>query len=409
MEPSSSSLRNRRIAFFHHSADMYGADKVLLDIADGVRRHGAHPIVLLPGAGPLTNALSERGIEWYPAPMLKISRAALSVGGLLRLAGERQDAMQAYDALLAHRSIDLVHSNTIAVLGGALWARSRRIPQIWHIHEIIDHPWIVSRLLPKLVCHFADKVICNSYATARWLRAAEPALAERSAVVWNGVHAAARPPTPNLNIASQFRPKGVTTAIGLVGRINRWKGHRVLIDAADVLHRRGYRDFSVVFVGSPPPGQDHFRLELVDHIRQSLVAERVVLRDFDRDIWQCYQALDIACVPSIDPEPFGLVAIEAMAAGLPVVASGDGGLAEIVIDNETGIQVPPRDAEALADAIARLLDNVALRARMGAAGRRRYLDTFALAPMQDAMVNAYASLLGQAAPSLYRIDAPGIH
>lgn len=82
-----------------------------------------------------------------------------------------------------------------------------------------------------------------------------------------------------------------------------------------------------------------------------------------------YQAADIAAVPSLWREPFGLVAVEAMAAGLPVVASDTGGLSDIVRPGETGLLVPPGDAEALAAALETLLDDAGLRARMGAAGR----------------------------------------
>ena len=82
-----------------------------------------------------------------------------------------------------------------------------------------------------------------------------------------------------------------------------------------------------------------------------------------------YQGADIAVVPSLWREPFGLVAVEAMAAGLPVVASDTGGLSDIVRPGQTGLLVPPGDAAALAAALETLLDDAALRARMGAAGR----------------------------------------
>lgn len=81
-----------------------------------------------------------------------------------------------------------------------------------------------------------------------------------------------------------------------------------------------------------------------------------------------YYRADIAVVPSVWHEPFGLAAVEAMVAAAPVVASRSGGLADIVRDGETGLLVPPGDARALAEALARLLDDAALRGRMGQAG-----------------------------------------
>ncbi|HRZ84164.1 MAG TPA: glycosyltransferase family 4 protein, partial [Candidatus Hydrogenedentes bacterium] len=84
-----------------------------------------------------------------------------------------------------------------------------------------------------------------------------------------------------------------------------------------------------------------------------------------------YQGADIAVVPSLWREPFGLVAVEAMAAGLPVVASDTGGLSDIVLPGETGLLVPPGDEGSLAAALETLLDGDVLRARLGAAGRAR--------------------------------------
>jgi len=86
---------------------------------------------------------------------------------------------------------------------------------------------------------------------------------------------------------------------------------------------------------------------------------------------RAYSASRIVVVPSVWHEPFGLVAVEAMAASRPVVASRTGGLADIIVDGETGLLVPPNDPAALADAIARLLAEPDTRARMGAAGRLR--------------------------------------
>ena len=84
-----------------------------------------------------------------------------------------------------------------------------------------------------------------------------------------------------------------------------------------------------------------------------------------------YARCDVCVVPAIWPEPFGIVAVEAMAAGRPVVASAVGGLASTVVDGETGLLVPPGDPAALAAALERLLDDRALAARLGASGRDR--------------------------------------
>jgi len=91
--------------------------------------------------------------------------------------------------------------------------------------------------------------------------------------------------------------------------------------------------------------------------------------------------LDILVHCSTEPEPFGRVIIEGMAAGLPVVAYGHGAVPEIVLAGETGVLAPPRDVEALAQAIAGLVGNPEVRASLGAAGRQRARDCYDIRPL----------------------------
>jgi glycosyltransferase involved in cell wall biosynthesis len=103
----------------------------------------------------------------------------------------------------------------------------------------------------------------------------------------------------------------------------------------------------------------------------SLPPNVTVLRDWPNPaVMEAWRKSSIALVPSLWPEPFGIVVIEAMKSGRPVIASNTGGIPDIVVDGETGTLVPPGDHEALAAEIRRLVDNPQLAARMGQAGRR---------------------------------------
>jgi glycosyltransferase involved in cell wall biosynthesis len=153
-----------------------------------------------------------------------------------------------------------------------------------------------------------------------------------------------------------------------MGRINRWKGQKLLVEAANVLAAKGLSSISFLIVGSAPPGQQHFVSELMHVISTSSVAANIHVLDFQESIWPLWDACDIAVVPSTEPEPFGMVALEAMAARKPVIAAAHGGLVDIVADGTTGILVTPNDANALAQAIARLAGDVSERSRMGQAG-----------------------------------------
>ena len=149
-------LAGKLIAFFHQSSDLYGSDRILLELADGVQKAGGKAVVLLPNSGPLTEEFTARNIEFHTLPVLKLSRSRFSVGGLFSLAREMMSALPKYDRIFANRRVDMVHSNTVAVLGGAIWAHRRRIPHLWHVHEIIEHPWVAAQGFPRLVNAMAD-------------------------------------------------------------------------------------------------------------------------------------------------------------------------------------------------------------------------------------------------------------
>jgi len=388
----------RRVLFVHQSSDLYGSDRVLLECADAVNRAGGEAVVALPGDGPLFAALRSRGIESHvfsPAGVLKIDRRSLSAGGLVRLVASIPCSIESLRRCMANGPIDLVCSNTLAVFAGALWAALYRLPHVWHVHEIVDRPVLAAKAFGMLLRLSADTVVCNSRATSDFISALQPALAARTRVVWNGVPDPLRNPSrATTSYTARFRPNGERLAIGLVGRINRMKGHALLLEACERLEDMRTADFSIVFVGSPPPGQDQHLATLRDRIRSSPIADRVVLCDFLADTAAAYSALDLVCMPSTEAEGFGLVAVEAMAAERAVVAASIGGLPEVVIDGRTGLLHAPGDAADLASKLGALLADDALRCAMGAAGRVRYEQEFTVARMTSAMLEVLADCMG---------------
>lgn len=362
----------KTVLFVHQSADLYGSDKVLLDIAGGILPYGFTPIILLPTNGPLLGRLQAAGIETHIANVAKLSRAAYSPAGLLRLPFEIASSIRRIDNIIAGRRIDVVHSNTLAVFGGALWAKIRKVPHLWHVHELIVAPRIARVGFPRLVAWLADKVMCNSRLTEKWMLDTQPALRKKTMVVWNGVD---RPSAP-IDVVS--RSKSDKIKVALVGRINRLKGQQLLVQAASRLWERGVRHITYHMVGSPPAGQEHYLDTLRRLVAASPANEVIYVKGYTPDVWAVWDDCDIAVVPSTEPESFGLVAIEAMASGKPVVAAAHGGLLDVVEDGETGILVPPGDASSLADAIEKLASNKELRRQYGEAGRRRQEKLFSL-------------------------------
>jgi hypothetical protein len=119
---------------------------------------------LVPVDGPLVAELRLADVECHVVEITRLSRATLSVHGLLSLPVKLFKSMRAIDRMLGGRAIDIVHSNTLAVLSGPLWARWHRVPHVWHVHEIIVNPLFVRKVYAYLLSWFADCVICVSHA-----------------------------------------------------------------------------------------------------------------------------------------------------------------------------------------------------------------------------------------------------
>jgi glycosyltransferase involved in cell wall biosynthesis len=134
---------------------------------------------------------------------------------------------------------------------------------------------------------------------------------------------------------------------------------------------------------------DRFRKEVHD----AGLDNKLTINDFRADMPDVFAAFDIFVLPSILPEPFGLVVIEAMASGKPVVATAPGGPSETVVDGETGFLVPPSDASAIAKALEELLADPAKRISMGDAGRRRAREVFSLPRYVSEFEELYDSIL----------------
>lgn len=362
----------RNILFVHQSAEMYGSDKVLLSLVAGLDRSKFTPIVLLPCEGPLMVALKEEGVRCHIVPMVRVGRATLSLTGLAKLPWLAWKSVHAISKTLESDRIDLVHSNTLAVLSGAIWSFQKGVPHVWHVHEMIERPMVVRKMYGWLLRAFADRIICNSHATRNLLLQDQPCLALRSRVIWNGIN---RKQAVDLEKTTAFRTKiGVVShevLVVLLGRINRWKGQCLLVDAAAILNSRGEKNIHYAILGSPPVGQEHFLRSLEERVKESGVGSKISLLDFTPSIWEVWDSCDIAVIPSTEPEPFGMVAVEAMAAGKPVIAANHGGLAEIVVHGETGLLCKPNNAEDLATAIEILAKDEYKRSELGKHGARR--------------------------------------
>ncbi|CUU55403.1 hypothetical protein Ga0074812_10553 [Parafrankia irregularis] len=423
-------MARRTVLFAHPSAELYGADRMLLDSVRGVVAAGARAIVVLPERGPLWPLLEQAGAEVRAGDVPVLRKRYLRPHRAFGLVARMVTAVARLVRLIRLVRPDVLYVNTITIPVWLVAARLCRLPSLVHVHEAERTGRLVGVALtaPLLL---ARTIVVNSSAAAATLAAAVPALAGRTELVYNGVARAggpAPPPPPSSpappspappspesqprRLASSALPlplplpvpvpvpvlpvrPGTPARLVLVGRLSPRKGTDVALDALLRLRDAG-RDVELDLVGSTFEGYEWYERQLRDVAADPRLADRVRFHGFQPDIEPFLRAADVVLVPS-RAEPFGNVAVEALLAGRPLVASATQGLEEIVIADRTGLLVPPDDPAALAAAVSALLDDWPFAARLAAAGRADAVERFGLERYHD-HINALIGTLAAARP-----------
>ena len=179
--------------------------------------------------------------------------------------------------------------------------------------------------------------------------------------------------------------------VGIIGNIDRWKGQLVVLRAIKEL-KAVYPDIICLIVGTVLKGAENYKQELDEYISNNGLDKNVIFTGFIKDIPNIISIFDILVHASIEPEPFGRVILEGMAANKPIVATNEGGVPEIVINNETAILVPMNDSSKMADAIKYYLSNKAIAETMAAKGRQRLIKLFSTEKMVQDVEKVYEDI-----------------
>ena len=348
------------------SAEMYGSDRSLLSALPQLTAD-FDVVVAVPSDGPAVARARALGARVEILGDFALRRRSFRPTGFLPWVVRYLRAFRRISRLHRRHPFVGVYSNTLAAgLGPAIRLRFR-LPHVVHARECPLEPrWMTNALLWS-VERTTDLVICNSGYTQSLVHRFRPRLIGRTAVVHNGIN------LPRAPESNPVRPSG-PLRITCVGRIHPKKGQGVLIDAAGRAHREG-RHWTIDFFGDALPEHRDLLRDYEARARRLGIADAVRWHGFvDGD--RRYSHADVAVVPSVFPEEFSLVCVEAQAARLPVVATGPGGPSEILVDGETGHIVPPGDADALYVALAHLDDDRALAREFGDRGRKRMDDLF---------------------------------
>lgn len=352
-----------------------GAQRYVFDLATRLNRNGFEAIVACGGEGPLADKLRREGITVISVPSLKREpnawtdiRAVKELVGVFRR--ERPD--------IVHLSSSKAGGvGAVAALIYKLAARTR-LPVIftahgWPFKE--DRPcWqrTLIFLASWLSTLMHERVITITVSDHRSARRFIPD--KKLSLIFHGIATPDFLPRPASRNFFAGRIDGIhpdDILIGVTAELTKNKGLNYIIEAGRMMKAKtGDAKFKILIMGG---GEDKARLKA--RINAYDLDAAIFLLDFVPDAGQYLLGLDIFAMSSVK-EGLPYAIMEAMAAGLPIVASAVGGLPDLITDQKSGLLVPPKEAPALADAIVRIIQNRAFGARIGENARKRLFDSF---------------------------------
>ena len=367
----------KRILYLHAGAEMYGADKVLLELIKGLNPQEFEAHIILPNDGVLVEALRQVGAQVSVLDYPILRRKHFNPKGILEYLKSYRRYSQKIAQYVRENGIDLVHNNTTAVLEGIYLKRKVKLPLIWHVHEIIVKPKAISDFINFLMGRYADTIVTVSNAVANHVKQSRYVKDDQIQVIYNGVDNAVYHEIDASAVCDQFGIAQDALVIGIVGRVNAWKGQGYFLKAVTPILQANPK--AVAFLaGSAFEGEEWRVDELEKAISDSPVAGQIKRIDYYNKTTELYNMFDIFVLPSTNPDPLPTVVLEAMACGKPVVSYRHGGVCEMVKEGENGLLATPNQPAELTKAIQDLAENTEKREQFGKASVKRQKELFSL-------------------------------
>lgn len=344
----------RNILFVSHSAELYGAERVLLLTIEGLNKEKYNPILALPRSGPFGELAEKLGIEtfyvpskWWVTEKNKVWKQPISwlwnLISLVRLSN-----------LIDKKKIDLVFSNSVVNFTGAIAAKLKQIPHIWSVHEVLEgSSSLVSFLLGRralvgIISALSTRVIVNSDVTGLPFKKYD-----KMRKVNIGVRENHKDRVSSDELRQRFGFDAEDFVIGVVGKIYPEKGQKEVVEALNMIIKT-HPQVRLLIVG----GVRHtgYQRKIQRYISVHNLESHVVITGYQKDIFDILSILNLLVVAS-NVESFGRVALEAMAVKTPVLAVKRGGISEVITPGESGFLVESRDPKILTLGIQAVLES----------------------------------------------------
>jgi len=406
-----------RVLYVETTRNLGGSLISLYYLLRDLDRDRYQPVVLLPPENPWLELFRALGCEVIvadphlpvtpPAVVRRIRGSAVSrgvrrfawgrwlyhqLGFCLKLVREILPRAQWLRRLIHERKIDWVHTNWFVARDRAaiFAAHLAGIPCVCHIRAFEK----LNGFDRLLTTRWVDAFIFISHALERDYRE-QGVRIKRGIVVYNGLDLAEFPENPDRSaVRAELGLSPANKVVGVVGRLEPWKGQHYFIQAVHLVRRR-FPDLKALIVGPVEPHAQAYYQELRELVETLGLSQQVIFTGRRDDLPHILGALDLLVHSSADPEPFGRVVIEGMAAGLPVIGMDAGAIPEIIEDGVNGVLVPPRDVEAMAETICALLADPQWARALGHEARQRVAERFTVEQYVTGVERVYEAIIGE--------------
>ncbi|MDC7676642.1 glycosyltransferase family 4 protein [Asticcacaulis machinosus] len=367
--------------------DTGGVEQTTLDMADAIVKAGGRAIVASKG-GRMEGRLKAAGAIFIPLPVHS-KNPLKQLKNYFRL----KKIIRAF-------KVDIVHVRSRApALAAINAAKACKVKCLTTYHGIYKAKGKLKRWYNSWMVR-GDVTIANSEFTRRHILSHYRVDPDKVMTVPRGVDIQRFDPArvtaeqiESLRKAWDLRADDTRPLLVLAGRLTRWKGHELILEALHRLRQRGITGVRVVFAGDSQ-GRIDYERHLKGLIDTYSLNDQVYMVGHCADMPAAFSLCDFALAPSVEPEAFGRTAVEPQAMAKPVLAADHGATSETVINNETGWLIAPGDADVWADAIERALNMPETeRAAMGAKGMAHVRASFTLEAMCAATLDIYRHLL----------------
>lgn len=359
-----------------------GVERGTIEMAAAIQAAGWQAIVASAG-GAMVSQLTHLGAKHIELPLQSKNLFVMRANA------------RALTRIIKEHRVDIVHARSRAPAWSAYWAAQKthtRFITTFHGTYSFDNKWKhkYNSIMVK-----GDLVIAISDFIADHIRANYDISPSKLRVIHRGVDVAKFKPEGQMGmraieLAKAWRIPDDQPIILMPGRITRWKGQEVLLRA---LSRLPHRNFFCVLLGDDA-GHPNYRKELEDFIVKLGLGTNARIAPNTPYMADAYMLSHLVVAPSIEPEAFGRIPVEAQAMGKPIIATDHGGFRETIINGETGWLVPPGDVDALAATVdfALNLSQEELQ-HWGVRARQHAIDYFSSDLMKHKTINVYSELL----------------